>query len=289
MWQLFLFGYFIFGTSAYISRRMLMLHKNSSSRLFNLIFWLVFFMPSGWIAGLLLPHTLTPGWVDILLMFVGAIFWPIVGLVGFRANKEVDTGFYAIMNNLAPLITLLIAVTLLHEALTVADYLGILLLVLSGIIVAIPLLRKGTHASRLGFFFCCVTILAGGCGAAYERVMLTRVGLGTYMIYAWTFQAIWVVLFAWRELPQVVQFFKKADSKAKKLMTIFGLTNVIRTMCFQVALLLSGSAAIVSAATNFMAVTVLFAAYIILSEKEHLNYKIAAVVVGILGLLLVGH
>jgi len=241
MWQLALIAFFAFGTTAYITRRMLMLHRDSSSKLFNLIFWIVFFMPSGWIVGMLLPHSFAIGWHNALLLFIGAILWPIVGLVGFRANKEVDTGFYALFGNIAPLITLVAAVTLLHEVLTRQKLGGIILLILSGVIVAAPLLRQGSHSSRYGLFLCLITVMAGGIGVAYERWMLTRVGLGSYMLFAWTFQALWVAILARSELGRIVHFFKTADRTSKRLVALFGVSNVLRTVCFQTALFLSGT------------------------------------------------
>lgn len=286
MWQVALLGFFVFGTTAYIVRRMLMRHRESSSKLFNLIFWLLFFMPSGWVVGFILPHDMNIGWENAALLFAGAIFWPIVGLVGFRANKEVDTGVYAIINNLSPIITLGIAVTLLSETLNMRSGSGIALLILSGLIVAYPLLREGTHSSRYGLFLCGITVLAGGIGAAYEKWMLTRVGLGAYMIYAWTFQTIWLTALARSEIFTALRFFKTADQHAKRLVAIFGVSNVLRTICFQTALYL-GTASVISASSNFLAVTVLIAAYFVLKEKKYLGYKIGATVVGITGLLLV--
>lgn len=116
MWQLALVGYFIFGASAYLVRRKLMEGGRGSSRIFNLIFWVVFCMPSGWVIGLVLPHQFAIGWENALLLAIGAVFWPLVSLVSFRVSKEVDAGFYALAGNLAPLVTLAIAVSLLHEA-----------------------------------------------------------------------------------------------------------------------------------------------------------------------------
>jgi drug/metabolite transporter (DMT)-like permease len=287
MWQLALVGFFGFGTTAYIVRRMLMTHRESSSKLFNLIFWAMFFMPSGWLFGLCLPHRFAIGWENTALLFVGAICWPIVGLVGFRANKEVDTGVYAIMNNLSPIITLIIALTLLHEVVGLTTMTGIALLILSGLVIAVPLLHEGTHSSRYGLFLCMVTVLVGGAGVAYERWMLSRLGLGSYMLYSWTFQTIWLALLARRELRQVPQFIRSADYRTKKLITIFGVANTLRTVCFQAALVLSGSASIMSASTNFLAVSVLIAAYVFLHEKKYLRYKIGATAVGVAGLLLV--
>lgn len=244
-------------------------------------------MPSGWILGMLLPHTLNPGWMNLLLLFIGAIFWPVVALVGYRVTKEVDTGFYAIISNIAPLVTLLLAVTLLQETLTMRSLTGVFLLIFSGMIVAIPLLMKGTRASRYGVFLGLFVVIPGGIGVAYERWMLTLVGLGTYFIFAWTFQTIWIILLARKELGQIVNFFRSADTRAKYLMITFSVVNVLRTICFQSALFFSGSAAIISAATNFLAVVVLAAAYVVLNEKQYLGYKITAVIVGIIGLFLV--
>jgi drug/metabolite transporter (DMT)-like permease len=50
---------------------------------------------------------------------------------------------------------------------------------------------------------------------------------------------------------------------------------------------MSGSASIISAATDFLSVTVVIAAYIFLKERQHMVYKLIAVVIGITGLFLI--
>lgn len=95
------------------------------------------------------------------------------------------------------------------------------------------------------------------------------------------------ILFARGELRQVAGFFRHASRQTKRLIVIFSASNVLRTVCFLTALSLSGSAAIIGASTNFLAVAVLIAAYIFLRERQYLWFKFAAVVVGVAGLLLV--
>lgn len=287
MWQLALVGYFVFGAAAYLTRRKLMARGRGSPRVFNLIFWTVFCMPSGWIIGSILPHNLAVGWENALLLAIGASFWPLVSLISFRVSREVDAGFYALTGNLAPLVTLAIAVTLLRETVSRHEATGIALLILSGVIIAIPLLKGDGRASRYGFFLCMLGVLFGGIGVAYESWMLSRVGLGSYMILAWTMSAVWSVLLARGELRRIPEFFRHASRQARRLVVVFGVSNVLRTVCFLAALFLSGSAAIIGAATNFLAVAVLIAAFLILRERQHLPHKLAAAVVGIAGLFLV--
>lgn len=68
---------------------------------------------------------------------------------------------------------------------------------------------------------------------------------------------------------------------------LYGGSNALKSTCFILALLYSGSAALVSAATNFMAVVVIIAAYFVLKEKDNILHKGIASVIGIVGLLMV--
>lgn len=92
-------------------------------------------------------------------------------------------GVYTIVNNLSPIFTLLVAIPFLEERLTVAQSIGIALLILSGVIVAIPQIKSRDLTGRSGILFCLLSTSLLGFAIAYERLMLNRVDFGAYLIY----------------------------------------------------------------------------------------------------------
>lgn len=285
MWQTLLIFYFIFGTSSYLLRRTLAKKFHDKNRLINAAFFIVFLLPTALLLAPLFPHNLAVGWVNIAFLLAGSIIWPLFNILAFKANKTVDVGIYTVINNLSPFFTLLFALTILNESLTTHQYAGILLLIFSGLLVALPQLRKNNETHTYGILLCLLSTAVLGTAVAYERFMLTRIDLGAYFIYGWGSQIFWMAILARKELKNLPLLFK--ETPTRKLTFGYGLTNVLKSASFILALKLSGSAAVVGAATNFMSVTVIISAYIFLAERKNLIIKLTSAIIGILGLFLV--
>lgn len=285
MWQILLVLYFIFGTSSYLLRRVLAQKFHDKNRLINASFFIIFLLPAALLLAPFFPHNLAIGWANLALLVAGSIIWPLFNILAFKANKTVDVGVYTVINNLSPFFTILIALTLLNESLTTQQWGGILLLILAGLLVALPQLKKNDKADAYGILLCVLSTAVLGTAVAYEKFMLTRIDLGAYFIYGWGAQILWMAFLARKELKDLPLLFK--DTETRKLTFGYGLTNVLKSTSFILALKSSGSAAIVGAATNFMSVTVIAAAYIFLAERKNIIVKLVSAVVGIAGLFLV--
>lgn len=283
MWQLLLVFYFIFGAASYLLRRVLAQKFSEHNRLINAVFFCFFLLPAGLILSLFFPRNLNIGLLNYVLLLGGSVIWPLFNLTAFKANQTVDVGIYTVINNLSPIFTLMVALPFLGERLSGQQFVGVFMLILSGIIVAYPNIRKNSKADFQGLMFCVLSAALLGIAVAYERFMLNRVDFGTYLIFGWGAQVAWSAFYArkeWKLLPSLV---KKAGYKT---LLAYGTSSTLKSACFILALLISGSAAIIGAASDFMSVTVVIAAYIFLKERDHLGYKLSAAAIGIAGLLL---
>ncbi len=283
MWQLSLFFYFTLGATGYLLRRVLAQKFSQHNRLIAGIFYLFFLLPAAIVMSLTHPHNLNVGTTNLVYLLTGSLIWPLYNLAAFRANKDVDVGIFGIINNLSPLITLAIAIPFLGERLNVHQYAGIVILILSAMIAVLPQLQKHHRAKLNGIFWCFVTMVILGVAIAYERFMLNRIDFGSYITIGWSAQIAWMVAMTgkeWKYLPSLVR------AAGYKILVAYGLSGALRSCAFILALLWSGSAAIISAATDFMTVVVVIAAYFVLRERDHMVQKSAATAVGVAGLLL---
>lgn len=284
MWQLFIVGYFIFGAASYLLRRVLAKKLSEHNRLINAIFFLFFLAPTAVILSLFFPHDLDIGITNLLIIFGGSIIWPLLGIVSFRANKDVDVGIFAIISNLSPLFTLAIALTLLNERLSVLQFIGIGLLVVSGIVAASSHL-KHNRASMQGILFCLLSAVILGVAVAFESFMLHRIDFGAYLIYGWGSQVVWSVILAAKDFRKLPALLTHADTK--KILFAWSASSSLRSVAFISALKISGSAALISAITDFMSVVIVIAGYIFLHERGHMVQKVSGAIVGLVGLLLI--
>lgn len=286
MWQLSIVFYFVFGAISYLLRRVLAQKLGDHNRLINAIFFLFFLLPAAIILSFFFPHNLNVGVLNLFLLFGGSIIWPILGIISFRANKEVDVGIFAIITNLSPVFTLAIALPFLHESLKMSQFLGIGLLILSGLVATFSQLKKHNHISTNSILICLLSAIVLGVAVAYERFMLNRIDFGAYLIFGWGSQIIWSAILAGKELKKLPKLFNKTAEKRKELI-VWGVANTLKSVAFILALKISGSASVISAASDFMSIVVIIAAYFYLRERQHMIHKWLAAGIGIAGLLLI--
>ena len=282
MWLVFLFLFFILGATNALMRRVLAQKFAEHNMLLNGIFYVFFLVPAGVGLMFIFPPTLHVGAADALWLIGGSLIWPIFNIAAFRANKEVDAGIYTIIANLSPLFTLAVAVPLMGENVSLPQYAGIGLIMISGIIAVAPGIKNNKLVIS-GVLFALVSTTLLGLGVAYERFMLSRLDLGTYILYGWGSQVLWMALLAaaeWKYLPAVVKKIGPGTLLA------WGSANALKSCCFILTLFLLGSASIMSGATNFISIVIVVAAFFILHERDHIIPKIIATFVGIAGLLL---
>lgn len=125
-----------------------------------------------------------------------------------------------------------------------------------------------------------------GFGAAFEKSVLDRMELGSYVVVGWGSQAFWVLILAGIYRKQVTEFFFAGGGMVKESF-VFAFTGVTKSIFFLAALSIA-NASIVVPATNFITVIVVAASYVILKEHDHIVQKLIAVLIGVTGLILLG-
>lgn len=285
MWQLLLVFYFLFGAGSYLLRRVLAQRIGEYNRLINAIFYLFFLLPAGLVLAFFFPHNLDVGPLNIMLLLGGSLIWPLYYIVAFRANTEVDVGIFTVINNLSPLVTLAIALSFLHESLRAPQFFGAGFLIGSGVLAASAKLGKRGASSWSGILLCLLTAFVLGVATVYERFMLTRVDFGAYLIWGWGSQIAWSVVLAGNDLKKLPLLFTKG-SQTRSTLVAWAATSTLKSVAFILALKLS-SASLVSAASDFLSVVVVIAAYFYLREREHMLRKWFAAFIGAVGLLLI--
>lgn len=286
MWQLLILLYFVFGTAYYLLRRVLAQKIPEYNRLVNAIFFGGFLLPAGAILAFLFPHNLHIGLVNTVLLLAGSLIYPIGYVVAFKANETTDVGIFTIISNLTPLVTITLALPLLHETLNAWQTLGAGLIVVSGVIAAFSQIRDNRRTGVSGVAMCVLYAVIIGVAITYERFMLSRVDFGAYLVYGWGAQIAWGIFLARKEITKISLLFTK-DRQTTRAVLGMGLAGALRSVCFIGALAISRSASLISSSTNFLSVAVIFGAYIFLRERNHMLQKTAAVIIGIAGLLLI--
>lgn len=283
MWQLSLFFYFVLGVVGNLMRRVLAQKFSHYNRLISGVFYLFFLLPAAIVMGLTHPHDLHIGGANVAYLLTGSLIWPLYNLSAFRANKDVDVAIFSIISNLSPLATLAIAIPFLGEHLNTRQYAGILVLILSAMIAVQPKLRGHHRANVNGILWCLLTTTILGVAIAYERFMLNRIDFGSYIIIGWSSQIAWMVALTgkeWRYLPDMVR------QAGFKTILAYGSSGALRSCAFILALLWSGSASLISGATDFLTVLLVVAAYFVIHERDHILQKAVASIVGVAGLLM---
>lgn len=282
-WQLLLTVYLILNTASYLLQRQLGRTLAEHKRLVSAFFFLAIHYPMGVIVAAYSSPDLTIGWLNVLFLLVGSWVFPIINVLSLKASKTVDAGFFTILSNLTPVVTIAAATLLLNESLNTHQLLGAIIIIASAFLITLPKLRHHVQSRFSGVVVALICFLLAGLATVYERWMLTRIGFGSYLIFGWGFQTLWMAVIAWPERK-----YLKILRIRKHFVPILGyaLSGSVKGICFVAALKLSGNASLVTAFTSFTAIMVVSAAYFILQERDWLWLKAGAAVMGTTGLII---
>ena len=255
------------------------------NQLVNVVFFAGFLYPIGLMYAYFQPHNLNIGWENLLYLVLGGMIFPVYSVLAFKANKELDVGFFTVLGNLSPVVTISVAWLLLNERLSSLQLVGAALLIFSAVVVGLPNVNtKKVHKAHVdAVIITLVAVCLLGLGIVFERFMLTRMDFGSYIIYGWGLQSVMSV---------GIGISKKVSLKPLKLpgvarpIVTYGLVNTLKAICFITALNLSQNASLVGAATSFVTVLVVISAYFILKEQEAFWLKVTAAALSTIGLIL---
>jgi drug/metabolite transporter (DMT)-like permease len=282
-WQLCIFIFLTLSVVAGLFQRKLGRDIPQYSSLVNALFFLCVHYPAGLIVASVLGFDATIGWVNLAVIAAFSITFPLAGLLSLRASKDVDAGLFSIVQNLGPVVSIILAVLLLSERLNIQQLVGTLIIVASALSISTLSYSRGSKSTKKSIILAITTVGLVGVGVVYEAWMLQRIGFSNYLVYGWGFQTFWAVVFAWPMLPQAKNILK---SPYRMPVLIFSLTRSMKGGAFVGALYLSSSASLISAFVSFLPVLMVVAGFIFLRETQYLKLKIASAFAGSIGLLI---
>src|SRR3989344_4425337 len=157
-WQLLLIGYLVLGTASYLLRRNLAVTFAEHNKLVNGFFFLGVLYPLGLIVAAISSPNLNIGWFNLALLLTGSIIWPVINILAYRANKDVDAGLYTILNNITPIVTIVTAWVLLNEKLNEQQLLGAVVVLVSAFLVTLPHLQKRAASRNTGLIIALASV-----------------------------------------------------------------------------------------------------------------------------------
>ena len=280
-WQLFIILYLIASTAFYLTRRKLATSLAKYNRLINGFALAGVLYPLGLIVAFVLQPNLAIGWQNIVLLLAGSLLFPLVNVLSFRANKELDAGMFTIFSNITPVVTIAAAWLLLNETLTDLQLLGAVVIISSAFMVTAR--SVGRTLPTRGILYALLAVSLLGLAIVFERWMLTRIDFGAYLVYGWGAQTVWAVIMAWPERKRLGQLFARSRLRG---VIVYAVANACKGLFFIAALKLSENASVIGAYIAFNAVLVVVAAYIILGERESMLRKLTAAALGTAGLII---
>lgn len=284
MWLLPLIAFFIFGSISYLLRRYLAQHIHHESKLINLVFYVVFLLPAGIVGGLFLANgNLVPSISAVLALVAASLLWPLYYLASFRAAKDLDAGVLSMLADTSVIVTMVVSFFVFHERLSVLQIVGVFCLIFSGAVAAWPDIKWHMRLRGGGLAAAVVATVLLGLGVVIDKVAYSTAGLGQYLLYSWPLQALWMMIIARKDIKRIPKFLSK-DNAYRSLVLLHGAVGTVRSLAFGLAILLSASVTAMNAASNFLSIAIIVAAYFVLKEREHLVYKFAGALLGLTGL-----
>ncbi len=282
-WQFCVFVFFSLSVVAGLFQRKLGRDIPQFSPLINALFFLCVHYPAGLIVASILGFDLSIGWDNLGAMAAFSFTFPLAGLLSLKASKDVDAGLFSILQNLGPVISIVLAVLLLSEQLNVQQLLGTLIIVASALTISAVSYQRGSKSTRKSIILAMTTIGLVGVGVVYEAWMLQRIGFSNYLVYGWGFQTFWAAVLALPMLGQAKQLIK---SPYRLSVLIFSLAGSLKGCAFVGALYLSSSASLISAFVSFLPVLMVVSGFLFLKEMQYLRLKIASALAGSAGLVI---
>jgi drug/metabolite transporter (DMT)-like permease len=286
-WFIPLIFFFVFGTASFLLRRYLAQRIPEDNTLTNLVFYVLFLLPAALLAGWLLPHgSLVPPPDVLFILVLASLVWPFYFLASFRAAKDIDAGVLSLLTDMSAVVTLVLAYIVLGERLALPQVIGVVCLIGSGAVAMWPDLRRSHTVKLLGIEMALVSLVLLGVGVVIDKIALQRAEIGTYLLYTWGLQAVWMAFISRKDIKRLPRFLSRHNPLRGKVLA-YGAVGVLRSLAFSLALLFAVSPTTMNAGSNFLSITVIVAAFIFLGERSHIGYKLAGAVVGLLGLFLI--
>jgi uncharacterized membrane protein len=270
--------YFVAATASPLQRRKLSLAAHGSGQVaFAFRVSLVVA-----ILGLMLPIFSAPemkgDWPQLfLLTFACGVFGAGSIATQYWAQKHVDAGITTLLSNLYTPVSIVLATILLHEGLTIVQFLGAALL-FSAIFIVAKKHRIGRLRFDKYFMAMAVSGITLGFTLTAERALINTTGFTTGTLLSWWGQVGGLGIAALLLGTKTTFTFKET------LLT--GSLRYLQLLSWVLLVYVAGNLSVVSAVTTFKVVILFIFAAIFLHEREDFKRKLVGSLIAVVGLFL---
>lgn len=281
-WQaLILISVFLASVSA-IMQRLLMRDQKNDAIVASVLLQII----SGLIIGLvgLITNQLNmvqnygPVIWNFLLMI---ILYSTGGIAMFKAYQTMNPSRFAILFALRAVFTLIFSSILLNESLTLENFLGLILIIASIVLINY---EKGGFKLQKGDLFALYTAFAFGTSNTNDRFLLNTIDVYPYMVLGFILPALVnLVIYNKRFRP----FKTYINQEYLKKMALLCIIYAGSAIFFFVALEATDNSSQLASLNLLNGVITVLMSIVIFKEKDKLLLKIIAALISLMGLLLI--
>jgi drug/metabolite transporter (DMT)-like permease len=214
----------------------------------------------------------------------GGVAFALVNVTTYKMLSYIDAASGSILNTLSVLSTLLFAAIALHETLTVSQIIGSVIVILS-IFLGVGFSRtKKYSVQTFGYplFWAVITAVLFGFAAVNEKYLVSRMTLGSYVVYGWGAQFLAALAAALLLQPRKFVFLLEPTILRDSLTV--GILRAVGGFCFLVAQTKTSNVGLLSVISNCRLFIVLLLGVWLLKEKDYLVAKALSACSAIIGL-----
>jgi drug/metabolite transporter (DMT)-like permease len=281
-WQaLILISVFLASVSA-IMQRLLMRDQKNDAIVASVLLQII----SGLIIGLV---GLITNQLDMVQNY-GPVIWNFLlmiilystgGIAMFKAYQTMNPSRFAILFALRAVFTLLFSSILLNESLTIENFVGLILIIVSIVLINY---EKGGFKLQKGDLFALYTAFAFGTSNTNDRFLLNTIDVYPYMVLGFILPALVNLIIYNKRFRPFKTYINQEYLKKMALLCIIYAGSAI---FFFVALEATDNSSQLASLNLLNGVITVLMSIVIFKEKDKLLLKIIAALISLMGLLLI--
>ncbi|MBT4124177.1 MAG: DMT family transporter [Candidatus Pacebacteria bacterium] len=215
-------------------------------------------------------------------IFIGSILWFLSTVTSFKALNKITASKYSIIETLAPLVSIVLALSFLGESFNQTQFVGMILILISVFMVIYDKNDNFSHFSK-GEFIALLSAILAGVALVNDKGIYAVTPLSPTLVVLFILPGILGILAKPSELKKLHLIIKNKNVIKQLLImsTIWG----IAAISYYKAIVISNSISLVVSVGQLSTVMTVLLGLIVLKERENWQLKIIASVVSVVGLV----
>lgn len=219
----------------------------------------------------------------ILKILIGSVLWISSTVLSFRALNKITASKFSIIETLAPVVSIALALTFLGESFGQLQFVGMALILISVFVVVYDKDVKFSHFSQ-GEILALLASVFGGIALANDKGIYFALPLTPALTIMFILPGILGLLYRPNEIKKL-KLVRKNGGVIKQILIMSSLWSV-SAIAYYKAVVVSNSLALVTSINQLSVVLTVLLGLIFLKETENWLIKIIASIVSVVGLVL---